>query len=242
MNRTSRRLLFGSVSLVASVALLGSANLALGASAVAAAPSSLPAATCSSQSYAYAGLFSNLSASGIKATVTTLAAAQVTNGHVAGWIGVGGTSAGPGGVAEWLQTGVQESAGGDTEIYAETTRPGGSPTYQMLVGDVQPGTPYQLEVVELAGQTRNMWQVLLDGKPASTPVSLPGSSHFEPMAMSESWNGGTPTCNGFDYRFGNVKIATNPGAWVALTNTQSLTDNGYHITDRTLSGFTATSA
>jgi hypothetical protein len=241
MPRSCRQLLFGSVSVFASIALLASANLALGASVLATAPSSLPAATCSSQSYAYAGLFSNLSASGIKATVTTLAAAQVTNGHVAGWIGVGGTNAGPGGVAEWLQTGVQESAGGDTEIYAETTKPGGSPTYQMLVGNVQPGTPYQLEVVELTGRA-NMWQVLLDGKPASTPVSLPGSSHFEPMAMSESWNGGTPTCNGFDYRFGNLQIATNPGAWVGLTNTQSLTDNGYHITDRTLSGFTATSA
>src|SRR5580704_18998947 len=126
MPRSCRQLLFGSVSVFASIALLASANLALGASVLATAPSSLPAATCSSQSYAYAGLFSNLSASGIKATVTTLAAAQVTNGHVAGWIGVGGTSAGPGGVAEWLQTGVQESAGGDTEIYAETTKPGGS--------------------------------------------------------------------------------------------------------------------
>jgi len=241
MTRTSRHLLFGSVSLVASIALLGSANLAFGASSAAAAPSSLPAIKCSSQSYAYAGLFSNLTASGIKATVTTLAAAQVTNGHVAGWIGVGGTNSGPGGVAEWLQTGVQKSAGGDTEIYAETTKPGGSPTYQMLVSDVEPGTPYKLEVVELSGQA-NMWQVLLNGKPASTPVSLPGSSHFEPMAMSESWNGGTPTCNGFDYRFGNVQIATNPGSWVGLTNTQSLTDSGYHITDRTLSGFTATSA
>ena len=241
MTRISRRLLYGSVSFFASVALLGSANLALGASSVATAPSSLPATTCSSQSYAYAGLFSNVRASGIKATVTTLAAAQVTSGHVAGWIGVGGTNAGPGGVAEWLQTGVQKSAGGDTEIYAETTTPGGSPTYQMLVSDVEPGTPYKLEVVELSGQA-NTWQVLLNGAPASAPVSLPGSSQFEPMAMSESWNGGTPTCNGFDYRFGNVKIATNPGAWVALTNTQSLTDNGYHITDRTLSGFTATSA
>jgi hypothetical protein len=241
MTGFSRRLLFGSVSVFASVAVLGSANLALAAGDVAAAPSSQPAQTCSSQSYAYAGLFSNLVASGIKATVTTLAAAQVTNGHVAGWIGVGGTNAGPGGAAEWLQTGVQESAGGDTEIYAETTTPGGTPTYQMLVADVQPGTPYQLEVVELAGQ-KNVWQVLLNGKAATSPVSLPGSSHFEPMAMSESWNGGTPTCNGFDYRFGNLQIATNPGSWVSLTNTQSLTDPGYHITDRTLSGFTATSA
>jgi hypothetical protein len=237
----SRRLVFGSVGLCVSVGLLGSASGAFGASRVAAAPSSVPAASCSSQPYAYAGLFSNLVASGIKATVTTLAAAQVTNGHVAGWIGVGGLNAGPGGVAEWLQTGVQESAGGDTEIYAETTEPGGAPTYQMLVADVQPGTPYQLEVVELAGQ-KNVWQVLLNGKPATGQVSLPGSGHFEPMAMSESWNGGTPTCNGFDYRFGNVQIATNPGSWVGFTNTQSLTDSGYQITDRTLSGFTATSA
>jgi len=237
----SRRLLCGFVLVFASVALLGSAGAASASSSAAAAPSSLPAATCSSQSYAYAGLFSNLTAGGIKATVTTLAAAQVRNGHVAGWIGVGGTNAGPGGVAEWLQTGVQESAGGDTEIYAETTTPGGSPTYQMLVADVQPGTPYSLEVVELPGQA-NMWQVLLNGNAATSPVSLPGSSSFEPMVMSESWNGGTPTCNGFDYHFGNVKIATSPNTWVGLTNTQTLSDTGYHITDRTLTGFNATSA
>jgi len=236
-----RRVLCVWVCLAVSVSVLGSAASALGASAVAAAPSALPASRCSSQSYAYAGLFSNLAAGGIKATVTTLAAAQVRNGHVAGWIGVGGTNAGPGGAAEWLQTGVQKSAGGDTELYAETTRPGGSPTYQTLVSDVRPGTPYRLEVVELAGQA-DVWQVWLDGRPATSPVSLPGSSHFEPMVMSESWNGGTPTCNGFDYRFGNLQIATSPGSWVGLTNTQTLSDTGYHITDRTLSGFTATSA
>ena len=241
MSRSCRRVVVCSVSCVFGFGLLGAAGLALGASSAAAAPSAVPALTCSSQSYAYAGLFSNLSASGIRATVTTLAAAQVTNGHVAGWIGVGGSNAGPGGVAEWLQAGVQESAGGDTEIYAETTTAGGSPSYQMLVANVTPGTPYKLEVLELAGQP-NIWQVWLDGEPASSPVSLPGSSQFEPMAMSESWDGGTPTCNGFDYRFGNVQIATSPGSWTALTNTQTLTDSGYHITDRTLSGFTATSA
>src|ERR1700722_3925875 len=125
MTRISRRRLFGAVCTAAAFAFLGSANLALGASSVAAAPSALPAQTCSAQAYAYAGLFSNHVASGIKATVTTLATAQVKNGHVAGWIGVGGTNAGPRGVAEWLQTGVDTSAGGATEIYAETTKPGG---------------------------------------------------------------------------------------------------------------------
>jgi len=241
MTRFSRRLLFVSAFCAAAVALSGSTSLALGASSVAAAPSALPAQTCSAQAYAYAGLFSNVAASGIKATVTTLATAHVTNGHVAGWIGVGGTNAGPGGQAEWLQMGVETSAGGDTEIYAETTTPGNGPAYQTLVSNVEPGTPYELDVVELAGQP-NMWQVWLDGKPAAAAVSLPGSSTFEPMVMSESWNGGTPTCNGFAYHFGNVRIATSPDEWVALTNTQTLSDTGYQITDRTLTGFVAASA
>jgi hypothetical protein len=73
-------------------------------------------------------------------------------------------------------------------------------------------------------------------------VRLPGSKQFEPMAMSESWNGGPPpTCNGFSYRFAQLKIASRDGVWRALTHTTPLANKGYKITDRTVNGFIARS-
>jgi len=235
MIRISRRPLFLAASIAAGIACVATAPIAL------AAPSGAPATSCTSSPYAYAGLASNVSAQGIKATVTTLAAAQVPDGHVAGWIGVGGTNAGPNKQAEWLQTGVNTMAGGGTELYVETTRLGSSPTYKTLLSHVVQGTPYRLAVIELSGRP-DVWQVWLNGKPVTDPVSLPGSSRFAPMAMSESWNGGTQTCNGFVYRFDNVRITTNPGSWRALTSTSTLSDAGYLVTDRTTDGFTAASA
>jgi hypothetical protein len=235
MTRVSRRPLFVAASIAAAVVLGTTEPIAL------AVPSGAPAASCTSSPYAYAGLASNVSAQGIKATVTTLTAAQVPGGHVAGWIGVGGTKAGPNGQAEWLQTGVNTTAGGGTELYVETTRLGSSPTYKTLLSHVVLGTPYRLAVLELPGQP-NVWQVWLNGKTATDPVSLPGSSRFAPMAMSESWNGGKQTCNGFVYRFDALRITTNPGSWRALTSASTLSDAGYLITDRTIDGFTAASA
>jgi hypothetical protein len=61
------------------------------------------------------------------------------------------------------------------------------------------------------------------------------------MAMSESWNGGTAECNGFDYRFSQLQIATD-GSWKPLTNDSPLADLGYKISDRTNAGFIALSA
>ena len=60
---------------------------------------------CGAQDYAYAGLQSAGKAHGIAATITALTTPTVDDGHVAGWIGVGGVDAGPGGAAEWLQVG-----------------------------------------------------------------------------------------------------------------------------------------
>jgi hypothetical protein len=84
--------------------------------------------------------------------------------------------------------------------------------------------------------------VVVNGTPATGPVALPGSSGFAPMAMSESWNGGRPDCNGFSYRFDRLRIATSQGGWTPLTNTSTLSDNGYQVIDRTRAGFTALSA
>lgn len=205
-----------------------------------AAPTAIPAARCSSDPYAYAGVYSNIPAQGIEATVTTMAAADVPSGHVAGWIGVGSTTAGPGGQAEWLQTGVNTQTGTDSELYAEITQPNLPTKYVILASNVLPGSSYQLAVVELAGKP-DVWHVLLNGKSATAPIYLPGSASFQPMAMSESYDGGTPGCNGFDYRFNQLQIATH-GSWKPLTDDSALTDSGYKIINRTDSGFTALSA
>ena len=220
MARVSHRSLIAAVSVAALAALSTLAGVAT------AAPTAVPAASCTAQ--------------GIQAVVTTLADAQVPSGHVAGWIGVGGPTDGPNGQAEWLQTGVTTAAGSSPELYAEITQPGLTPKYVTLASGIVAGSSYNLDVQQLTGKP-NVWQVLVNGVAATDPIYLPGSSHFEPMAMSESWNGGTTSCNAFAYHFGNVRIA-NKGTWQPLTDTSTLTDLGYKIVDRSTAGFTALSA
>jgi len=200
----------------------------------------LPAASCSASPYAYAGLFANAPSDGIEATLTTLAAAQVPSGHVAGWIGVGGVGMGPGGQSEWLQAGINTQAGSGSQLYAEITPPGGSPEYVELSAQADPGSSYHIAVLQMRGRP-DTWQVLVDGRPATAPVFLPGSGSFAPMAMSESWDGGTPTCNGFAYRFSRVRVDQGR-SWRRMSDPSVIADLGYAITDRTAGGFTALSA
>jgi hypothetical protein len=214
--------------------------VAVVAGAASASPRAKPAATCTPHPYAYAGLYSNQPAQGIEATVTTLAASHVTAGHVAGWIGVGGPKVGPEGQAEWLQTGVNTQAGIGSELYVEITLPGKAPRYVTLRSGVVPGTSYHLAVYELPG-SKGLWQVLVNGKPAIAPIHLIRSSDFKPMAIGESWNGGTPACNGFDYRFNRVRIQT-AGTWHGLTDASAFSDLGYKVANRTSDGFTVLSA
>jgi hypothetical protein len=242
MTRPSRHMFVGVICVGVAIVTLGPARSARALMRPATDGSSAPAASCTKAPYAYAGLFSNRAASGIEADVTTIAAAQVTKGHVAGWIGVGGLNAGPKGSAEWLQVGLATLASGKNVIYAESTTPGKDTVYQALASNVVAGTSYHLTVRELPNRP-DVWQISLNGRPATTPITLPGSGHFEPMAMSESWNGGPPpTCNGFSYRFDQVKIASKTGTWSALTNTSPIANKGYKLTNRSIDGFTASSA
>jgi hypothetical protein len=232
MTRLSFRLRFGSV-VVAAIALGALAGVAK------AAPAAAPASSCSAKPYAYAGLASTVPAQGIEAVVTTVAAATASAGHVAAWIGVGSPKAGPAGQAEWLQVGVNTQAGIGSQLYAEITQPGRPTRYLTLASGVIPGSSYRLAVVELAGKP-DVWQVLVNGKPAIGPISLPGSSRFQPMAMGESWNGGPAHCNGFDYRFDQVRITTH-GSWRAMAGSSVVSDLGYKVIARTKTGFTSVS-
>jgi hypothetical protein len=223
------------------VAALPALLAAVCVSQASAAPLAAPAASCTSSSYAYAGLISQRTGAGIRATLTALAPAQVRQGHVAGWIGVGSTNAGPGGQAEWLQTGLNALADGSSELYAELTQPGQGTRLKTILAHVEPGVGYRVAVLQLAGKS-DTWQVFLNGKPVTAAVYLPGSSHFQPMAMSESWNGGSPVCNGFAYRFANLQVASQPGSWAPLGAASTLADSGYRISGRTTTGFIAQSA
>jgi hypothetical protein len=62
------------------------------------------------------------------------------------------------------------------------------------------------------------------------------------MAMSESWNGGSPACNGFSYRFADLRTATQSGAWRPLVAAYTLADRGYRLLSRSTTGFVAQSA
>jgi hypothetical protein len=234
MTRVSHRSQVAPVAVVAIVLALGAL-----ASVATAAPAAAPAASCSPKAYSYAGLVSNAPAQGIKAVVTTRAAATVLAGHTAAWIGVGSPKAGPSGQAEWLQAGVNTQAGIGSQLYAEVTLPGKAPQYLTLASGITTGSSYRLAVVELAGRT-DVWQVLVNGKPVTGPVTLPGSSKFQPMAMGESWSGGAPHCNGFDYRFAQLQTRT-AGSWKALTSNSVISDLGYKVVDKTNAGFTSVS-
>ncbi len=227
-------------SIIAGACLAGIGASAADATAFHAAGRAIvtPRSTCGTTSFAYAGEYNQAPAPGIEADLTALASPTVPYGHVAAWIGVGGPNAGPKGQQDWIQAGLDTVAGAGSELYAEIAQPGHAIQHVTLATNVAPGSSYQLAVVRVANRP-NVWQVTLGGAPATPPVYLPKSGGFQPMAMSESWNGGQAACNDFSYRFDGVHIAGTTGGWLPLTDPGMLADTGFHITDKTAAGFTA---
>jgi hypothetical protein len=174
-----------------------------------------------STGYSYAGLASPSNAYGISATISPLDAFDIFNGHVAGWVGVGGPGEGPGGSNEWLQIGLSGFPGIDgSDIYYEVALPGRYPTYHQVAANLPVGTVAKVTVLEMHNQP-NYWRVWLNHKPVSPAIHLPDShNHWSPIATAESWDGGSGgMCNTFLYRFRKVSIAhTAGGGWHALTN------------------------
>ena len=53
-------------------------------------------------------------------------------------------------------------------------------------------------------------------------------------------DGGTPSCNAFDYRFSSLEVATRPGGgWQSFVAGTWLQDPGYRVRHREPSGFLA---
>jgi len=206
---------------------------------------------CLNRPYSYAGFQSLARGHGVSATVAPIASPSVYDGHVGGWIGVGGPSAGPGGVPQWIQVGLAAfTADKAPRLYYEVTVAGRSPRYVELAANVRPGTKRRLAVLELPGR-KSWWRVWVDGRPVSPPIRLPGShGKWYPQAVAENWNGNTGTCNGYAFRFTDVKVrvAVKHGTkerrrWQPFRVGYRFQDAGYRVvkTSRTTSSFVATS-
>jgi hypothetical protein len=205
------------------------------------------ASGCGVSPFSYAGLQSDSTAHGVAATLVPLRAPSVSDGHVGGWVGVGGTKAGPGGIAEWLQVGFAAFSGPESRtsrMYYEVTVPGAAPKYVELDPDVKPGDKHRVLVLEMA-KRKAWWRVWVDGRPVSPPIHLPGShGTWYPQAVAENWNGGTGACNGYTYRFSDVKLArASGGKWEPLAGSYVFQDAGYEVvqTSTTPRTFVATS-
>jgi hypothetical protein len=171
------------------------------------------ALACGQGGYSYAGLGAPNRAFGVSAVVTPLYEFAVLNGHVAGWVGVGGPGQGPGGSNEWLQIGLSGFPGiTGSDVYYEVALPHRFPTYHQVATAVPAGKAVKVTVLEMRNRP-NYWRVWLNRRAVSPPIYLPQShDRWTPIATAESWDGGTGgTCNTFLYRFRHVAVAQSMG-------------------------------
>jgi hypothetical protein len=204
-----------------------------------AAPSAL---ACGVGGYSYAGVGATSRAFGIGAVVTPVTGFNVVNGHVAGWVGVGGPGKGPAGSDEWIQVGLSGFAGVDgASIYYEVTQAGSTPQYHEVTSDVPLGKPVRLAVLEMRSRP-NWWRVWVNGSPASDPIDLAQShGRWSPIATAESWDGNTGgRCNGFLYRFDRISVARAPGGgWSLLQSSDPIISTSTRLRHRTRASFYA---
>jgi hypothetical protein len=188
--------------------------------------SAVPAFPAGADGYTYAGLQATGYASGIQATITALRAPSLASGHVAGWIGVGGPKQGPNGSDMWFQAGLATHPGEKTFLYAEIALPGRIPALIRLEEHVPAGESRRIAVLELRRRP-GYWRIWIDGRSATAPIFLPGSSgRWAPIATAESWSQGSPACNDFAFRFDRVSVLRrHGGAWTTF-------EPGYRFLDR----------
>ena len=205
------------------------------------------ASGCGVSAFSYAGLQSDRKAHGVAATLFAVKAPSVSDGHVGGWVGVGGTNAGPGGVAEWLQVGFAAFSGAESQtskLYYEVTVAGSTPKYVELDPSVKPGDQHRVSVLEMSAR-KSWWRVWVDRRPVSPPIHLPGShGAWYPQAVAENWNGGTGACNAYTYSFKDITLAhASGGKWQPLAGSSLFQDAGYKVvqTSSTPRSFVATS-
>lgn len=213
------------VALAAAAALLALPSLTAGA----------PQSACGSGAYgppgyAYAGHASARVASGVRATITQLRAPTVEAGHAAAWVGVGGPNTGRRGESMWLQVGLAALPGVKAMLYAEVQRPGRDAQFVLLARRIAVGERHDVAVIEVAGR-RGVWRIWLDGRPVTEPITLQGSHRlWKPIVTAETWNGGTPACNRFGFRFDDVRVATvTDGSWRPFQPGFTFRDRGHVV-------------
>jgi hypothetical protein len=201
--------------------------------------SPLPAqahATCGSSAYAYAGVQTKRAVYGASATITALAAPDVKEGHVAGWVGAAAKNG-----EAWIQMGLSASPGDrSNNLYLEFAQPNRDPRYILLRTAVPVGERHRFAVRELEHRP-GWWRAWLDGSPVDQPVFLPGShGHWRAQVMGESWNDNSGACNRYSYAFNSVVLAPAPGGlWRELAGVRSTWDAGYGLIWNSSSAFTA---
>jgi len=172
-------------------------------------------AVCSAN-YDYAGAQDVRPGSGIRARIRAVAQPRVPAGHVAGWLGVGGPGQGPNRSTEWLQAGYSAVVDWPQQIYYEVTLPNKATRYHTIKAALSAGETHVLAVIEVKGRLGS-WQVLLDNKPVSPVIALPGShGRFAPQALAETFNADRRRCNHYAYSFGEIRVARAPGGSWAL--------------------------
>jgi len=214
-----------------SLRIIAAASAALAAACAAALPAQAAPAGCGVSGYSYAGVLSATTAYGVGAQLAATRRPTVAKGHVAGWVGVGGAGMGPNSTDEWLQVGISAT---DTEapaLYYEVAQPNQAPRYVSLKANVPVGKVFDVAVLEAQAHPGS-WRVWVNGIAVTSRIFLPGShAAWRPTVTAESWNGDSAgTCNGYAFRFGQVRVATKPGgSWQPMTDGSVLSDPGYHL-------------
>jgi len=209
---------------------------AISALVLAAAPATQ---ACGSSGYSYAGVTSQSRVHGVGAAITALATPSVQNGHVAGWVGVGGPGLGPHGSSEWIQIGYSGFPGLTVgSLYYEIALPGRQPTYHEVLSAVPSGATHRMAVLEVAHHP-NWWRVWIDGRKAGKAVHLPAShGAWRGVATAESWGGGMRACNKYAYRFHRVVVAGHAGgSWHLMNAAYRMHQGDNHLVGSSASNF-----
>src|SRR4051794_18333201 len=102
--------------------------------------------TCGVSGYSYAGFLSPTPAYGVSGRLKLVASPQVDDGHVAAWLGVGGSGQGPNGTDAWVQVGISGFPDGHSELYYEFELPGKKAPHYVAIGSAAAGESHDVAV------------------------------------------------------------------------------------------------
>ncbi|HYY32694.1 MAG TPA: polysaccharide lyase [Gaiellaceae bacterium] len=184
--------------------------------------------------YSYAGQITSRPVHGIRAWLSAPLDAQVQNGDVSGWIGIGRTRAR--GKRGLIRVGLLALPGSSSRLYFERRRSDGS-WVRSLGPAVAPGEAHKVALNELT-RRRGHWRVVIDGRPVSRAFRLGGTRYGKyALATAESWSGGTAVCNELNYFFRRVSVKRS--AWNRLRTPRLVQDPGYTVVRRAPGIFSA---